>query len=139
MKLWLMNPRFETSRRPTNNPQEAGVVRVVVDCPCGCARPFALPPIPGSFEPNPLAPPQTQLQWRQLLNGCTYPGDTFRVIDSPANPCGWIGLIRLGRVFTLDDVETDVPLGTRVAETLQRIRERQVAQNGAAQGVNRGR
>lgn len=82
--------------------------------------------IAGVFEPDPLNPPQTQQQWRQLLNDCTYTGDTFRVVDAAVAPCGWIGVVRNGRVFTLSDVENDDKLGTKIAETLQKIRERNV-------------
>lgn len=122
MKSWLLNPRFETRKSPFD--PGPGISFVVIDCPCGCLRPFPLPPIPGSFEPDPQNPPTTQLQWRLLLNGCTYPGVTFRVADTADRPCGWIGKITAGRIWSLTDVENDNKFGTRIQETLQKLRER---------------
>lgn len=119
MRTWLLNPRFDTRKSPFD--PGPGVSFVVIDCPCGCLRPFPLPPT-DTFVPDPNNPPQTQLQWRQLLNNCTYPGRTFRVA-SDAVPCGWVGKILLGRVFSLEDVEDDNKFGTRVAETLAKLRE----------------
>ncbi len=134
MKTWLLNPRLVLRRPPSNSGQAPGVVVVEVDCPCGCLRPWMLPPVPGSFEPPTTVQELTQLQWRQLLNGCTYTGDMHRVVDSVTTPCGWIGVVRNGRVFDLTDRETDDKFGTRVAETLTKIAERRGTANGGIRG-----
>jgi hypothetical protein len=124
VKTWLLNPRSVTRTRPANNPANATFAVVEIDCPCGCATPFVLPPIANVTFPAPGAT-LTQLQWRQLLNNYTIAGRVHRVRNTLSNPCGWAGRIVAGRIFSRDDNgEDDQPFGVRVAETLTYLRQR---------------
>lgn len=120
MKSWLLNPRAIDLTSPSGRTFAV----VAIDCPCGCGVPFPLPPVAGVTFPA-TGTVLTQLQWRLLLNGYTWPGRIHRVIDAANKQCGWGGRILLGRIFSRDDAtEDDVPLGTRIQETLTWLREK---------------
>lgn len=122
MKTWNRNPRAIELTAPSG--RKLNVVQI--DCPCGCALPFTLPAVEGVTFPAP-GTVLTQNQWRQLLNGYSPPGRTYRVLDLENKQCGWGGRIVLGRIFRRDDATEDdetTNFGTRVQETLMWLREK---------------
>jgi len=94
MRIWLLNPRMAEIGPP--NPSIPRSVVCLIDCPCGCGRPWVLPTRPGIAFPA-LGETLSQAQWQARLNSYNSGGRLHRIIEVEGQQCVWGGRILLGR------------------------------------------